>query len=159
MLEGLADGRVALLTKSHHVLVDGIETVDLGQVLLDTRRGAQELGGRRVAGPARPSPFSLMAGRSGTPPPTPTPPWTPCGPRPARCCAVPPRRRTTGRVIDALTNRTPRAESPIIGPLSQQRRLVTVHTELADYRRVRDAHGGTINDVVLATVAGGLRAG
>ena len=36
VIEGLADGQFALLTKSHHVLVDGIDTVDLGQVLLDT---------------------------------------------------------------------------------------------------------------------------
>ena len=34
-IEGLADGRVALLSKSHQVLVDGVDTVDLGQVLLD----------------------------------------------------------------------------------------------------------------------------
>ena len=31
-------------------------------------------------------------------------------------------------------------------------------TDLDDYRRVRKAHGGTVNDVVLATVAGALRA-
>ena len=36
--------------------------------------------------------------------------------------------------------------------------MVTVDTKLADHRQVREAHGGTINDVVLATVAGGLRA-
>ena len=66
--------------------------------------------------------------------------------------------RTTGRVVGALTNHTPRSDSPIIGPLSQQRRVVTVRTELADYRKVREAHGGSVNDVVLATITGGLRA-
>src|SRR3954453_1077290 len=34
-VEGLEGGRVALLSKSHQILVDGISTVDLGQVLLD----------------------------------------------------------------------------------------------------------------------------
>ena len=47
--------------------------------------------------------------------------------------------------------------SPITGPLSQHRRFVTVRTDLAAYREVREAHGGTVNDVVLATVTGGLR--
>jgi diacylglycerol O-acyltransferase len=60
-------------------------------------------------------------------------------------------------VADALTNRRPSSDSPITGELSQQRRIVTVHTSLADHRAIRDAHGGTVNDVVLATVAGGLR--
>jgi diacylglycerol O-acyltransferase / wax synthase len=36
--------------------------------------------------------------------------------------------------------------------------VVAVRTDLEDHRRVRDAHGGTVNDVVLATVTGGLRA-
>jgi diacylglycerol O-acyltransferase len=65
-------------------------------------------------------------------------------------------------VVDALTSRAPSQQSllyaPLLGPLSQQRRVVTVETDLADHRRVRDAHGGTVNDVVLATVAGALRA-
>src|SRR6478736_546653 len=42
-IEGLAEGRVALLSKSHQILVDGIETVDLGQVLLDTSPEGKEL--------------------------------------------------------------------------------------------------------------------
>jgi diacylglycerol O-acyltransferase len=46
---------------------------------------------------------------------------------------------------------------PLAAPLSQQRRFVTVATCLDDYRRVRDTHGGTVNDVVLATLAGALR--
>ena len=40
-VEGLEGGRVAILSKSHQILVDGVETVDLGQVLLDVAAGAQ----------------------------------------------------------------------------------------------------------------------
>ena len=52
-VEGLADGQVALLYKTHQVLVDGVDTVDLGQVLLD--RDAEARGplaglGRRLVG-------------------------------------------------------------------------------------------------------------
>ena len=159
LVEGLARGRVALLTKSHHVLVDGIDTVDIGQVLLDTSPEPKELGVDEWRPHGRPSPFSLMAGA-------------------ARDCVtdvetmtdrlavttgsllrgVVAGARATGRVIDALGNRTSSPESPIIGPLSQQRRVVWVRTHLADHRRVREVHGGSINDVVLATITGALRA-
>ncbi len=46
----------------------------------------------------------------------------------------------------------------MFGPLSQHRRVVTVETSLADYRRIRETNGGTVNDVILATITGGLRA-
>ena len=35
---------------------------------------------------------------------------------------------------------------------------MTVHTDLQDYRRVRRVHGGTVNDVIMATVTGAMRA-
>ena len=59
---------------------------------------------------------------------------------------------------NALTGRRPERETPLSGRLSQQRRVVTVTRPLADFRQIRDSHGGTVNDVVLATVTGGLRA-
>ena len=42
-VEGLEGGRVAVLSKSHQILVDGISTVDLGQVLLDVDPGPRHL--------------------------------------------------------------------------------------------------------------------
>lgn len=66
--------------------------------------------------------------------------------------------RSAGRVFDALANRRASGDLPTIGPLSQQRRIIVVRTDLADHRSVREAHGGTVNDVVLATVTGALRA-
>jgi diacylglycerol O-acyltransferase len=50
------------------------------------------------------------------------------------------------------------ADGPLTGSLSEQRRFATVETRLEDYRRVRAMHGGTVNDAVLATIAGALRA-
>ena len=158
VVEGLADGQVALLSKSHQVLVDGMHTVDLGQVLLDTAPEPKELGVDEWRPRSGPSPFSLMAGalrdsvtERGTVAAT------------ARSTTgavlrgVGGAARSAGRVADALTNRSASSDSPIIGPLSQQRRVVAVRTDLADYRKVREAHGGTVNDVILATVTGALR--
>jgi diacylglycerol O-acyltransferase / wax synthase len=158
VVEGLADGQFALLTKSHHVLVDGIHTVDIGQVLLDTKPDPTVLGADEWRPRGRPSPFSLMAGAisdSATDPDTVVDTVRTTTSSVLRQVAS--SARTTGRVVNALTNRTPRSDSPIIGPLSQQRRVVTVRTDLADHRTVREAHGGTINDVVLAAITGGLR--
>ena len=159
VVEGLAEGRFALLTKSHQVLVDGVHTVDIGQVLLDTTPEVREMEPDDWLALGRPSPFTLVADavrdsvtttdtvvdtvRAGTG---------------AVLRGASASLRATGHVLDALTNRTPHSDSPIIGPLSQQRRVVTVRTELAAHRKVREAHGGSINDVVLATVTGGLRA-
>ena len=62
-----------------------------------------------------------------------------------------------GQVVGALANRRPAGDHPLGGTLSQQRRLVTVRTALADYLEVRREHGGTVNDAILATVTGALR--
>jgi len=60
-------------------------------------------------------------------------------------------------VAGALSNRRPSPESPISAKLSEQRRFITVRTRLEDYRTVRRVHGGAINDVILATITGGMR--
>ncbi len=67
-------------------------------------------------------------------------------------------RKRVRRVANALTGRRPERTSAISGPLSQQRRVITVDTDLAAYQRVRQQHGGTVNDVILATITGALRA-
>src|SRR5689334_22489464 len=61
-VEGLADGRVALLYKTHQALVDGVETVDLGQVLLDKDPDVKLLGGEEWHPHRRPSPAALVVG-------------------------------------------------------------------------------------------------
>ena len=56
-----------------------------------------------------------------------------------------------------LSDRRRLPESPVNTALSEQRRFVAVRTSLEDYRQVRRVHGGTVNDVVLATITGALR--
>lgn len=157
-VEGLAKGRVAMLSKSHQILVDGIATVDLGQVLLDTGPEPKVLPQEDWRPGRRPTPTVLLteAVKESLRHPT-TMACTVRGNLDAmgRSVASTGRRATT--VANALANRRPVPDSPISGPLSQQRRFVTVRTSLADYRVVRRAHGGTVNDVILATVTGALR--
>jgi WS/DGAT/MGAT family acyltransferase len=63
----------------------------------------------------------------------------------------------TGLASAARTSLRPAPESPLNTGIGEQRRYGMAATDLDDYKRVRKAHGGTINDVVLASVAGALR--
>ena len=158
LVEGLEGGRFALLAKSHQILVDGVETVDLGQVLLDVSPEPKNLAQDEWQPRRRPSAATLLADAVQE---SLTRPSTVLSTAHAQAAAV---LRSTGsglrRVAEvggALANRRPVRDSPVTGPLSQQRRFVAVRTDLATYRRIRSSHGGTINDVVLATVTGALR--
>jgi diacylglycerol O-acyltransferase len=158
LIEGLEHGRFAILSKSHQVLVDGVSTVDLGQVILDVDPKQRET----VPDDWRPSPEPS--------PPTLVAEAVTESLRNPRLAATTVRDnaesalRTAGTVggkvlgrVSALSGRRSALDSPINVTLSEQRRFTTVSTELEDYRRVRRVHGGTVNDVILATVTGGLR--
>ncbi len=158
-VEGLEGGRVALLSKTHQVLVDGVETVDLGQVLLDVSHTPKTLEADDWHARRAPSPLGLVARavrETLTEPDTLADTVRSTSGAALRSAGAAAER--TRQVANALSGRSPVRESPISGTLSQQRRIVTLDTPLADYRTIRDVHGGTINDVILTTVTGGLRA-
>jgi len=157
-VEGLADGRVALLYKSHQVLVDGVETVDLAQVLLDVSPEPKALGEDDWTPRRRPSPTALLAGAVRDTLDAATALDTVRSTTGSVLRGVDGAAHRAGRVVNGLAGRHPERESPFSGTLSQQRRVVAVRTDLEDHRRIRDVHGGTVNDVILATVTGGLRA-
>lgn len=159
VVEGLAGDRVALLSKSHQALVDGVHTVDLGQLLLDMSPEPREVEPDDWAPRRAPSSVELLAGvvhDAVASPSTVVESVTVAADRGRRTLDRVGRR--TRVVTDALLARGSQRHGPVVGPLSQHRRVVTVETRLADYRTVREAHGGTVNDVILACVAGGLRA-
>ncbi len=162
VVEGLEDAQVAILSKTHQALVDGVETVDLVQVLLDSRRRpaagvAPDLDDWRPA--RRRSPLALAgeALRDSITAPSTLADTVLSNSGRARLVAESAGRRTRG-VLGVLAGRGPDRTTAFVGPLSQQRRVVTVDTRLSDYRLVRETHGGTVNDVVLAVVTGALRA-
>ncbi|SEB50119.1 diacylglycerol O-acyltransferase [Nocardioides exalbidus] len=158
-VEGLEHGHVALLTKSHQILVDGRETVDIGQVLLDTSPDRSTLGHdddwhpRRTSGPVGAAVNAVTDTFE-----RPSILWRTAV---ANAESLGRQASATGarvsEVATALSGRRPVHTGPVSRKLSQQRRFVTVRTELADHRRIREVHGGTVNDVILATITGGLR--
>ncbi|HET7684353.1 MAG TPA: wax ester/triacylglycerol synthase family O-acyltransferase [Marmoricola sp.] len=158
-VEGLEGGRVAVLSKSHQILVDGVSTVDLGQVLLDVDPGPRTLVHEGWSPAPEPTPVRLVRDAVLD---------TVRNPTTALSTArdgVEALTRTVagatgwaGDVARALSNRRNVPDSPFNHDPSEQRRVVLVRTSLKDYRRVRRVHGGTVNDVVLATLTGAFRA-
>lgn len=151
LLDGLEAGRWALATKTHHCLVDGVGSVDIGNVLLDATPHAPPLppqplpaAGERDGGRLWLSPGLVLHGARGT-----------------LDAALHPRdalervRAAAELVVREEVIGAPRTS--LNGPMSGTRHFAVVRMELADLRAVRERHGGTLNDVVLALCTGGLR--
>jgi diacylglycerol O-acyltransferase / wax synthase len=160
LVEGLEGGRVGIVTKTHHAMVDGVAAVDIGTVMLDVAAEPREIPPDDWTPSRGPGRVGLVAGAV-----------TDLVRRPTEAVdaargAVVDVRATASRVGGAaggllssvLTVARPAPASPLNVPIGEQRRFGTARTDLDDYRRVRKEHGGTVNDVVLATVAGALRA-
>jgi diacylglycerol O-acyltransferase len=159
LIEGLADDRIAIITKTHHSMVDGIDAIDIAQVILD-----ESAEPRRTVEPLwmpepEPSSTALVVGALAglARRPTAILDTMRLGVNDVRTSAA----RVTSTLGNALSAtaamvRRP-ASSPLTVTLGEQRRIAIARTRLDDYRRVRLTHGGTVNDAVLATVAGALR--
>jgi diacylglycerol O-acyltransferase / wax synthase len=153
LVQRLKGDRFALVTKTHHALVDGVSGVDIATVLFDT-----------------------------APEPVPTPEPDPWIPRPlpssaqlladalleratvpgeiargVRALARGPRQ-VLGRVRDnvaavgsfALAGGAP--DSPLNVKIGPHRRFTWVDADLARFKAIKDELGGTVNDVVLTAV-------
>ncbi|HEU4512815.1 MAG TPA: wax ester/triacylglycerol synthase family O-acyltransferase [Nocardioidaceae bacterium] len=159
LVEGLEGGRFAILSKSHQILVDGISTVDLGQVLLDVDPRPREVVHDHWRPAREPSPPALLAEAVSESVRHPSRlAETVRGNVDAAVRVAASLGRTGFETAGMLSNRRHTPETPLHARLSEQRRFVTVRTDLQDYRAVRRVHGGTVNDVVMATIAGAMRA-
>ncbi len=157
MIDGLSDDRWAVLSKLHHCMVDGIAGTDLLGVVMDAEPYA------RVA-PAddwtpSPEPSRLDLGRatflmavesvvgvaSGL---------ADTARHPARAWD---RFRNIAIGFEGLVAPSRRAGASLTGPIGPHRRWARTRASMDDIRTVRQAFGGTVNDVVLAAVTAGLR--
>lgn len=159
VVEGLAGGRWALLNKTNHAMIDGVSGMDIVSVLLDPA-AAGEPGVRpwRAAPlPGAPQLLSqalLDGGRSAVSLAA-RALWTAASPR-RSLRAAGAIAKGLGEVAWTGVDAAPRTPFNVsVGP---HRRVAFADVSLADVRAVKAALGGTVNDVVLAAVAGGLRA-
>ena len=160
LVEGLSDGRFAVISKTHHSLVDGVSGVDLATVLFDLEREpkAPDEALEPWRPHAEPSGAELVAaGVKGM--------LTTSVGLAARAIGAASRPATSlGLIRDAAeglgelvwAGLNPAPDTPLNVPIGPHRRYAVVRQELAEYKQVKDALGGTINDVVLTVVSGAL---
>jgi WS/DGAT/MGAT family acyltransferase len=161
VIDGLPSGRVALLTKMHHALVDGMAAVDIGTVLLDPT----------------PEPLDI---------PPPDVPWEPQAydrRRPLTKLGLTPAVQARKLVFDSLDralnprplkmandllkatelvtelarSRPAAPMTPLNEPIGPNRRYALHRARLVDITAAAKAADGTINDAVLSVVSGMLR--
>jgi diacylglycerol O-acyltransferase / wax synthase len=162
LAEGLEGDRFALLAKTHHALVDGISGMDIVSVLFDTSpepAAPTDPGDRWLPRPL-PSRAQLLGEalleRATIP--------AEVG-RSLRAVLRGPRRVLRG-VGDAAVGvgamawagLNPAPPTPYNESIGPHRRFTWVRAELGDVKAIKNELGGTVNDVVLATVAGALGA-
>jgi diacylglycerol O-acyltransferase len=155
----LEDGRVAVLGKAHHCMVDGIAAVELGSLLLDPSpdpppadaarwrpRGAPSAARRLIGGvidlvreEASLAALPARLARS-----------------PARVAElIEPVRRALDALAESLRPAEPR--EPVNQPITGARHLAWFSRPLEDLRRIGRPLGASVNDVLLAAAAGGMR--
>jgi WS/DGAT/MGAT family acyltransferase len=158
IVEGLDRGCWALISKTHHCMVDGVSATDLLSVILSEDREPthQDLDAWQPA--SEPGAVELVAHSLALRAVSPYE-----GLRTALSAARGPRRvaekavdATRGLVnLRSLLNRNPTLS--LNGPIGPHRRWDWARARLSDIKRIREAHGGTINDVVLAVITNGFR--
>ena len=161
LVEGLDGDRFALISKTHHALVDGVAGVDLATVLFDLEPNPPARPDEQLEPwePRRaPSSLELVAAgvRGGVGLATgfmtravsaATRPVTSFG-------KLRDAAEGVGEIVWAGLNPAP--ETPLNVEIGPHRRYAVVRHQLADYKTVKDTFGGTVNDVVLAVVSGAL---
>jgi WS/DGAT/MGAT family acyltransferase len=158
VVEGLVRGRFAVVTKTHHCMVDGVSGVDLASVLLDVdeKTGPPPVPSSRKPRPA-PGPVEMVTEALGE-----------VVRRPFDLAreASSPAAEGRGALKEILGGLRPLLGIGALGPapssslnqtVSAGRRWEMLAIDLAEVKRVRSALGGTVNDVVLAVMAGALR--
>ncbi len=159
LIEGLEEGRWALAHKTHHCLVDGVGSVDVAYLLLDSEPDArpQALPVPRTAQQSVLQPFVPHA-------PQPLLQAAAAGGHATRAAAhalLHPRAAfEQSRSLAELVVRdeiVPAPHTSLNGPIGSTRRFAVVRVPLAELDTIRRALGGSINDVVLAACTSGLR--
>ena len=156
MIEGLRGSRWALLSKVHHCMVDGVSATDLMTIMFEDGSSPAD------AAPWHPAPepsdvelvLRTLTRRTLNPSEQ---------LRSVRAVLRAPRTSLAGAldvargVVSAARVLRPSGGTSLVGPVGPHRSWSTAHVRLSDVKAVRAALGGTVNDVVLAVVSGGLR--
>ncbi len=160
LIEGLQDGRKALLMKVHHALVDGMAAIGMAALVLDPSEAPLEIPApdepweprgydmrrhvARLAGrPLSRAPRLMLEGMLRA-----------LDPDPRRAAGD--MRRATEVALELARARPQAPMSPLNRPISPNRRYAFAHTDLLTVKQASRQADGTVNDVLLAVVTGML---
>lgn len=158
LVEGVSDGRWALISKVHHSMVDGISGTDLYRVIFDLSPETPPPVVETRHVPAEPTGLGLAASAA-----------VDMVARPARGAlalagaltrpkdAARQASQTVRAVAKLATSAWPATGSSLSGPIGCQRRFTWARASLADVKKIKREFGGTVNDVVLAAISSGFR--
>jgi diacylglycerol O-acyltransferase len=160
LVQGLERNRFALLSKTHHALVDGVAGVDISTVLFDVKPVPEPAEAEQKWLPnPEPSTVELLARGVADVASVPLK----AAERLAAAIQHPEAAaRRVGEGLEALSEvawnfANPAPDVPLNVEIGTHRRFIWARSELATFKRIKDALGGTVNDVVLAVVTGALR--
>ncbi|HEY4626993.1 MAG TPA: wax ester/triacylglycerol synthase family O-acyltransferase, partial [Blastococcus sp.] len=161
LVEGLADDRWALISKVHHCMVDGIAGTDLMQLMFDLTPDATHEAPQDWTPQRSPSSLSLVAGAVTE---TMTHPLEQLVGLPSVGNVVRAAKdlagsgRTLAQAVPSMAKQavTPTARS-LNGPIGPHRRWAWTEGRFEEFKAVRTALGGTVNDVVLTAITRGFR--
>ncbi|HEX8120212.1 MAG TPA: wax ester/triacylglycerol synthase family O-acyltransferase [Solirubrobacteraceae bacterium] len=160
--EGLEEERWAIISKAHHALIDGMSGVDLLGLLFDATPEPREVDPPERPWQPRPAPGRAeLVAEAGVDAAT----------RPLRIAAralgaVRSPQRTAASVAEGAKGIRDLLVGPMLSPapnvplnqsIGPHRRVEWTTFALDDFKAVKNALGGTVNDVVLTVVAGALR--
>ena len=160
LVEGFADERFAIVYKTHHAMADGISAVDIGMLLFDVEPKHEPVRDEAPWTPANTPTRMALAGR---PRAGHAPPQRPGGRWLRRALDEPGRARR--RASDGLAGlwevtwnlARPAPRVPFNTAIGERRSMCWATFQLPDFKHVKNALGGTVNDVTLTVVAGALR--
>jgi len=158
-VQGLEEERFAIISKTHHALVDGVSGVDLATVLFDLTPVPPEQSEVPDWTPSpEPSDAQLVAeGIKGVVrAPVDVARRALSAARHPEQAVTRAREAAEGLGEVAWANLNPAPETPLNVPIGSHRRVWWTATELDQFKAVKNSLGGTVNDVVLAVVSGAL---
>lgn len=160
LVEGLTKNRIAIYTKTHQALVNGMTALEIGHVIVDRAQKPPEFG-EDIWIPARePSDRQLVLGAIGEWITRPTTQLAALRDTVTEVATSASELAAVGRRVADVARTVARGtapSSPLNTTVSRNRRFSVDEHRLEDYRLVRARYNCDINDVVLAVVAGALR--
>lgn len=160
VVEGLAGDRFGLIYRVHHALADGFSAVDIAGLLFDLEPNPEPIEERPRVRPGPLPPRRKLLGRAVTGFVSSLGRFGAWLPRAASRPGETGRRAADGlaglREV-ALAMAKPAPKLPLNGEIGPERHFMWAGWSLDDFKAIKNALGGTVNDVSLAVCAGALR--